>query len=99
MTDISTALAEIRYSPDIDLPRVSGSLERFGVRFQPLEGPEKHGSVNTPVIYLVAASWWIALPDDRRRTFVVAMQRPGSAVIVTGEEESELPPDLDGPDA
>lgn len=27
------------------------------------------------------------------------MQRPGSAVIVTGEEESELPPDLDGPDA
>jgi HD-GYP domain-containing protein (c-di-GMP phosphodiesterase class II) len=55
--------------------------------------------VNTPVIYLVAASWWIALPDDRRRTFVVAMQRPGSAVIVTGEEESELPPDLDGPDA
>jgi HD-GYP domain-containing protein (c-di-GMP phosphodiesterase class II) len=99
VTDISTALAEIRYSPDIDLPRVSGSLERFGVRFQPLEGPEKHGSVNTPVIYLVAASWWIALPDDRRRTFVVAMQRPGSAVIVTGEEESELPPDLDGPDA
>jgi HD-GYP domain-containing protein (c-di-GMP phosphodiesterase class II) len=99
VTDISTALAEIRYSPDIDLPRVSGSLERFGVRFQPLEGPEKHGSVNTPVIYLVAASWWIALPDDRRRGFVVAMQRPGSAVIVTGEDESELPPDLDGPDA
>jgi HD-GYP domain-containing protein (c-di-GMP phosphodiesterase class II) len=98
MTETTAALADIRFSPGVDLTNIEGSLERLGIRFTAFDGGTPHGSPRSPIIYLIASTWWRTLPRDERSGHLLEMQRPGSAVVVIGQAGADVPSDLLGSD-
>src|SRR5438477_10825252 len=91
------ALAVLGYSHDDDVAGHRSLLAQHSIDCEPLDTAGLAGTMRgVPVLYLLSASWWRELTERERQSLLTEMQRPSSAVIVTGRAGEDVPLDLEG---